>query len=150
MKDADDNDPGHLVLYLLSVLQKRVQRALDSELKQSIDERLSISHGDILFYLFMHRRARIGEITRHLGVTKSTMTVLIRKLETLGLVERSVGREDGRTAFLELSSGAHAVMDRAREVGTRTRRRLLADLPDEDVRELVRLLSLLKEATQDW
>jgi DNA-binding MarR family transcriptional regulator len=69
------------VLFLLSVINKGVGRYLEKQVKAQIDPALSTSHADILLYLRLHGPTTISQLQRFLGVTKSTMTALIAKLE---------------------------------------------------------------------
>ena len=69
------------------------------------------SHGEILLYLLGAGTLRMGELTRKVRRTKSTVTVLVAKLARAGYVERrpdpAASRSDGLDNMLRqrLSDG---------------------------------------------
>ncbi len=138
------------IIYQLSVIQKRIQRVLDAEIKHSIDSRLSVSHGDMLFYLLLNKRASISEIKNYLCVTKSTMTILVKKLEELDLVKRIQDASDSRKTFLELTDKAKSLVDRSLTIGAQTRKQLLANLTKREIQTLIKILGKMKLNTEGW
>ena len=46
------------------------------------------SHGDVMKLLFENGACNMSELARRVGRTKSTMTVLVNKLETKGMCEK--------------------------------------------------------------
>ena len=65
---------------------------------------LSSSHGFILFLLSKDEQLTMGEISRRINRDKSTTTVLIRKLESNGLVESISNKKDARSKFIKLTA----------------------------------------------
>ena len=86
---------------------------------------------------------RMSELAARLGLAVSTVTRLVDRLEAAGLAERRSQRPDRRSVLVGLSApGSEALLT------TRTKLRtlldeLLAELPPNERRELVRLLGKL-------
>lgn len=132
------------VMFLLSVIDRGVRRHLEQQIKARVDRALSISHADILMYLRLNGRATVSELQRFLGVTKSTMTALADKLETLGYVRRHTDTADRRVTWIEPARDLEHRLHGAKTIGAETRASLLKDFTDIEARQLVTLLGRLK------
>ena len=88
-------------------------------------------------------------ISDELGVTRRNITALVDALEEEGLVRRRPHPTDRRATVIELTGeGAHT-MDTLYDKHRKSVAELFAGLPEEDRRELVRLLGLLREGLRD-
>ena len=80
------------------------------------------AYGSVLLPLFEQDGLRMGELARRAGLSKQTMTEMVRRLEREGLVERRTDPSDGRAslvfltarsrAFAPVAAGALAELDR--------------------------------------
>lgn len=61
------------------------------------------SHGDIIHVLLCRGSCSMSELARRIGRTKSTTTVLVRKLEQAGYVQRESNAADARCVLLSLT-----------------------------------------------
>ena len=66
------------------------------------------SHGEILLYLLGAGTLRMGELTRKVRRTKSTVTVLVAKLARAGYVERRPDPADSRSTLVSLTEKVRA------------------------------------------
>ena len=66
------------------------------------------SYGSILLPLFEEDCLRMGEIAARAGLSKQTMTTMVRLMERDGLVERERDPDDGRAFRVRLSRRAVA------------------------------------------
>jgi len=64
------------------------------------------SFGSVLIPLFEEDGLRLGELARRGGVSKQTMTTMIRHVEAAGLVQRKRDATDGRAVLIELTAEA--------------------------------------------
>ena len=83
-------------------------------------------------------------ISDELGVTRRNITALVDALEEEGLVRRRPHPTDRRTTVIELTGEGARTMDTLYDEHRRSVAELFAELSDEDRRELVRLLGLLR------
>lgn len=84
-------------------------------------------------------------ISDELGVTRRNITALVDALEEEGLVRRRPHPTDRRATVIELTGEGARTMDTLYDEHRRSVAELFAELSDEDRRELVRLLGLLRE-----
>jgi len=85
----------------------------------------------------------IQDIAAGLGLSAPTVSVSVRRLEELGLLERQPNPQDGRAIRLFLTAQGRALYARAQAFRRQKMRHLLAGLTDE---EKATFLSLLEKA----
>jgi DNA-binding MarR family transcriptional regulator len=83
-------------------------------------------------------------ISDELGVTRRNITALVDALEEEGLVRRRPHPTDRRATVIELTGKGARTMNTLYDEHRRSVAELFAELSDEDRRELVRLLGLLR------
>ena len=110
---------------------------------------LSSHQVSILDHLSVSEPTSLAELAAHMGVTASTMSLAIDRLEDEGYVERARDREDARRLRLLLTSKgqrireAHSVLD-AEKVGA-----MLANLTAAERSDAIRGLELLARASSE-
>ena len=88
-------------------------------------------------------------VSEQLGVTRRNVTALVDALEEEGLVRRLPHPTDRRATILERTDAGSRTTHEAYDAHRRSVAELFADLSEEDRRELVRLLGLLKGTLRD-
>jgi len=68
--------------------------------------RVRPSFGSVLIPLFEEDGLRVGELARRSRLTKQTMTMMVRAVETAGLVRTRPDPEDGRACRVWLTAEA--------------------------------------------
>lgn len=110
------------------------------------DGTVSAHQADILAYLDEVDPTMVGELAEHMGVTPSTMSLNLKRLEGRGYVRRDPDPEDRRVTNVRLTAEGVAVRD-AREVLDPMRvHALLRMLGPDERREAVRGLRILARA----
>ena len=61
------------------------------------------SHGDIMAVLFKYEKCTMKEIGEKINRTKATITVLVDKLISLGLIKKEKSPNDNRVIFVSLT-----------------------------------------------
>ena len=74
------------------------------------------SHGFILYRLSLAERLTMGELAQLVNRDKSTVTVLIRKLEATGVVEREVSEKDSRVVYIKLTPQGREYNDKTKDI----------------------------------
>jgi len=92
--------------YLLNKAARRWNAMLLAMLREAGVDDIRPSFGAILVPLFEEDGLRLGELARRGGLTKQTLTTLIRRVEDKGYVERRPDPDDGRAAQLFLTRKA--------------------------------------------
>lgn len=95
--------------------------------------------GRVLAALEAHPRVSQKELVAHLGIRAASVSELINKLCTKGLVTREAGRSDHRQAIITLTPAGRAELRRYKLVGAT----VLADLTEEERLQLSAIISKL-------
>lgn len=90
-------------LTLISKIREAGNAFIISKLKEYDYENLSPSHGDILVVLYKYEKITMKNIADKIHRTKATVTVLVDKLEKIGLVKREKSAEDNRITYIVLT-----------------------------------------------
>ncbi|MGH9321995.1 MAG: MarR family winged helix-turn-helix transcriptional regulator [Vicinamibacteria bacterium] len=91
---------------------------------------------------------RMGRLGRLLGITPSTLTRNLTRLEEGGLVRRSSDREDARASRVELTEKGRRVRVKLESIEDEFARRVLAHLAPEARERALAGLALLLEAVR--
>lgn len=91
------------ILALISQIHSAASGYLENTLKTRGLPDMTSSHGNILFRLSRSGRLTMGELARQVNRDKSTVTVLVRKLEQNGFVLRETSADDNRVTYISLS-----------------------------------------------
>lgn len=91
----------------------------------------------------------MSSISEGLGVTRRNVTALVDALEEEGLVRRRPHPTDRRATVIELTDRGAERMSGMYEEHRAAVAELFEELPEEDRRELIRLLGTLGEALRE-
>jgi len=98
------------IIGLIGSLRERYSRFLEKELKACGMKGIIGSHGAIFACLYQNGgKMKVMEIAGKIGRSKSTVTELVNKLESLGYVSKSNCCMDGRCIYVELTKKGLAV-----------------------------------------
>ena len=109
---------------------------------------LSPRDSSLLAHLNERRPTRPTDLARHLGVGKSTMSAVIKRLRALEYVAVATDPQDGRTLLLRLAPKGAAAMRASSVLEPARVRRLLAALSRGERRTALQGLELLADAAQ--
>ena len=124
--------------------------ALGSECLLELDQVLGVhhlSHSRWIVLMLLRRRevwhALPSELAREQGITRATMSGLIRGLEAQGLVSRQPDEEDRRRTVIALTGEGAALVERVLPECLELMERTLSPLNDEEKGEFKRMLEKL-------
>jgi DNA-binding MarR family transcriptional regulator len=106
--------------FLLAKAMQRWNDMLIAHFRDAGFAQVRPSFGSILIPLFEEDGLRLGELAERGGISKQTMTTLVREVEAAGLIRRKRDRDDGRAARVFLTAEARRFQPVAE--------RILADL----------------------
>lgn len=108
--------------------------------------RVSAHQGRVLAFLDEEDPAMVGELAEHLGVTASTMSLNLRRLEAAGYIRRERDPADGRVMNVRLTVSGARAREAHQDLDPERVDRLLALLEPQTRPEAVRALALLGDA----
>lgn len=118
-------------------------------LRQRGVEGIVPSHGDIVHVLLHAESCSMSELARRIGRTKSTVTVLVRKLEQAGYVQREPDAADARGVRISLTARGKALEPAFREISDRLEALICERLSDDEAARLETLLAKCVGITPD-
>lgn len=102
--------PKNAVIGLIGSLRERYSKFLEKELKACGVQGMVGSHGAIFGCLYQSGgQMKVLEIAKQIGRSKSTVTELVNKLESLGYVTKANCCVDGRCTYVQLTDKGKAV-----------------------------------------
>ena len=134
-------DRQQQVRHLMSQV-RRLNRIMHGSSKpMHID--LTIAQLAVLRLLAETGPLRVGDLARELGLSASSVTGLIDRLEADGHVIRERSREDRREVSVRLTGDAHRLLEEANARIVQQVEKLFAPLSDEDLDTITRLIAKL-------
>ena len=91
---------------------------------------------------------RLSELAEWQEVDRSTMTTQVRRLETLGLVTRAPDPRDGRAVLVSATPAGVARHRRTERTARAVYHELLADWPEDDLRQAAHASDRLAETLE--
>jgi DNA-binding MarR family transcriptional regulator len=142
-------DPAGLALAdAVSRLRRAMRRAARATgPSRALPGGLTVAQLEFLSCLAENPQARPGQLARLLRLAPSSVATLVNGLARAGLVVRSGGITDRRTAVLDLTLGGRQVLSEWQEVNARILAAALAALPAASRRSLDSSLPALRELT---
>jgi len=112
---------------------------------------LTFARYEVLVLLSFTRRGELplGKIGERLQVHATSVTPLVKRLATAGLIDRSAHPEDGRTVLASITQRGRGVLAQATTAIT-DHRFGLGSMSDEECRHLTRLLRTPRSAAGDF
>lgn len=91
---------------------------------------------------------RLSELAAWQEVDRSTMTIQVRRLETMGLVTKTVDPRDGRAALVRATAAGEARHRRTKRTARTVYEKLLADWSEDDLRQAAHVAVRLVETLE--
>jgi DNA-binding MarR family transcriptional regulator len=91
---------------LISLIKDLSNKIIVKELMIRGYKDICPSHGEILYNLYKYKNLNMKDLARYINKDKSTLTVLVKKLEKLGYLEKTQCSNDARVQLLSLSEKA--------------------------------------------
>ena len=93
---------------LISRIRQKSSKFITDKLAENGIKGVVPSHGDIMAVLFSVEKCTMKELANRIRRTKSTLTILVDKLVTLGLIEKEKSHEDSRITYIKLTDKGFA------------------------------------------
>ena len=130
-------------IMLISRIHEAAAKWISDELAAAGLEGVAPSHGDVLALLFRQKEATMHELAAFARRTKPTMTVLVGKLENMGLVTRTQSPLDARCQIVRLTPEGERLRPAFASISRRLVERAYAGLSPADARRLEAALAAM-------
>ena len=109
----------HDAIMSISQIHAMTQKWLTDELAAAGMAGVVPSHGDVLACLFRNGPTAMHELAAFSHRTRPTTTVLVDKLEQMGLVRRERSDDDARSTVVALTDAGEALRDKFESISRR-------------------------------
>lgn len=130
----------HRLIYLLSVAQRRVQRAVAAESEGAV----SPAQAGLLFVLGRQDGASMGEAGAALDLGPAGISGLVDRMAAAGLVERHADEKDARAWRVFLTPKGRKSLLRAKETAREMNARLALGFSHDDIEIVARWLTSIQ------
>ncbi len=147
--DSQPPDPGKVpalddVVFLLGRTYFNYVGLLERILREHrIDEVFAPGMGQILFALYERDDRIIKEISERVGLSQSTLTGMLARMEKNGLIERRRDSSDGRAIRVRLTPQGRELEPKCREIFDQARDAFRTSLSDDELIHLRTALTKL-------
>ncbi len=145
-KNSKDTRDGDHKNFIKSIY--RLRSSIDNFLVQHIEQcgakGLMVSHGNILAQLYKKDRQPMSQIASDIGKCKSTLTVLVDKLEHAGYIRREVSTHDIRVKELCLTEKGKAFEENFWHISQKLNANLWDGFSSDEQDELLAFLSRIQ------
>jgi DNA-binding MarR family transcriptional regulator len=126
----------------LRIISTRIRREGRKVLR---DFPITPAQFDVLQTLFFQGEKRMSDISRNLGITKSTTTGLVKRLIDAGFIERRRSERDRRSFIIGISSSGKSLIEKVIDRRVEYLRSVMTEISTEQVISLEQIVSLLLE-----
>lgn len=118
---------------------------MDEQLRKRGITELGFSHIRIIIILHVFKVLSMKEVTEKISKDKSTVTILVNKLEKKGYLRKKVFEEDRRVTYLELEEKVKEILNIIFEVSDIFQNRVENILDEEERKMFIKIMSKLIE-----
>jgi DNA-binding MarR family transcriptional regulator len=129
----------------LSSLFFEMRQAIRANLPQGQADPNAWMRCETLGFIAENDRPTMQEIAKQLRVTAPSATSLVRKLFSLGWIERDASGSDKRVVRISLTAKGKKELSRYRNQSEKTMRKVFSKLPERDLLHLKRALRTLRD-----
>jgi MarR family transcriptional regulator, organic hydroperoxide resistance regulator len=146
MSKRSNQTPRNPFLVLSPIHQANRQASLRIDTLLA-DFAVTAQEGQLLAFVAAREGVPVTAIVRLLGVSKSTVTSLLQRLEREDLIRRSENPEDARSALLFATNKGHRIGTAARDRVLELDRRIAAHISKADLKALARIVDAVTTET---
>ncbi len=133
------------IISLISQIRSKANKLIIKELEKAGIDGIVPSHGGILHVLAMHESCSMQELAKKINRTKPTVTVLVKKLVAIGLVEKIASPVDARINLIRLSAKGNNLMPEIKKISTTLINTTLKGFSEKEIQEVNSYLTRLAD-----
>ena len=138
------------IVYFISRTKSNMIKFIENRLKSNDLNDLIPTHGNILTALYESEDPlTMKEIAQKIGKDKSTVTVLVNKLITLGYIKKDKCSIDKRVTYISLTKKAFDIKDKFDFISSQVKETAYANFTEDEKKEFLRLLRKLSKNFKD-
>lgn len=135
--------------FLISQIKAVGGRVFERLLTQEGVSEFNGAQGKILYVLWQKDNIPIAELSKSVGLAKTTLTSMLDRMEASGLIVRTRSREDRRLILISLTDKAGKLNTKYEEVSARMTDVYFKGFRDEEIRRLESNLKRILENVKE-
>lgn len=143
MKGYDGENHHDNTAHLIGLANREIVRFLIFQLESHQLHGIVPSHGDILAGLMRQEPLSMTDLANSIGRDRSTVTTLVRKLTSLGLVRLETNPDDSRSRLVYLTEQGRGLRESFFSISTLLAETLWAGINREDRTNFERIIKLI-------
>ena len=125
-------------------LNRNFNRTLKHEFHELMqDSGFTFPQLSVISILAKHGKQKVSEISEKMGLSDSTVSGILDRLEQKGIIERKRTREDRRVVKIDLSKGSKAICCEFHQKREEHFAKLLEKLSMEEINEIIKAFQIL-------
>ncbi len=125
---------------LISNFRNNYNKKIATLLKEAGIDDVESSYGGIIFYLLKHEMLTMQQLAKHINRDKSTVTVLVRKLEQKGYVNTKSCENDKRVKYIMLTEKARGLERTFKEISKKVNELIWEGVSEEVAEQFITVL----------
>jgi len=138
----EDINQGMMIVRLLQQIKEGIKQTVRHEFKEL---NLTGPQGMLVGTLAHHGKMKISDLSGRLGLSNSTISGIVDRLEKQGLVERTRSKTDRRVVYVGVTSEFKKKADNNFDQIGKKFQMILSETTPEDVEKIFEGLNLLRE-----
>ncbi len=126
--------------FLITQIKQLQGRVFQRLLTESGVEEFNGPQGRILYVLWQQDGVPIAKLVRETGLAKSTLTAMLSRMESSGLITRCPSEQDGRQVIIKLTPRARGLEEKYDQVSQRMNSLFYKGMTQEEAYALDALL----------
>jgi DNA-binding MarR family transcriptional regulator len=135
--------------FLISQIKQIQGRIFEKLLSQAGIEEFNGAQGRILYILWQTDYVPIVELSKKTGLAKTTLTSMLDRLETKGLICRNFDKSDRRQVKISLTEKAKALSEDYNRVSMQMNEIFYKGFSDNEIVQLEKLLNIVVQNLKD-
>ncbi len=135
--------------FLITQIKQLQGRVFQRLLTESGVEEFNGPQGRILYVLWQQDGVPIAKLVRETGLAKSTLTAMLSRMESSGLITRCPGEQDGRQVIIKLTPRARGLEEKYDQVSQRMNSLFYKGMTQEEAYALDALLDRVLATLQE-
>nr|UWI49447.1 MarR family transcriptional regulator [Clostridioides difficile] len=129
------------IIHFISKTKSNMLKFIENKLNKNGLNELLPTHGNILTALYENNGIlTMKEIATKIGKDKSTVTVLVNKLISLGYIERQKSDNDKRITYIKLTEKAMLIEDTFNSISLQVKETAYCNITEKEKQEFLRIL----------
>ncbi|MGO0905967.1 MarR family winged helix-turn-helix transcriptional regulator [Clostridioides difficile] len=129
------------IIHFIGKTKANMLKFIENKLNKNGLNELLPTHGNILTALYENNGIlTMKEIANKIGKDKSTVTVLVNKLISLGYIERQKSDNDKRITYIKLTEKAMLIEDTFNSISLQVKETAYYNITEKEKQEFLRIL----------